>query len=98
MPAVYDWNQIVEDLNRLLRLYTTPIGMKLFTSVEEMEQIPKIRRPKAIHTTDLIVAMAVRLGWTVGITANVVGLPQIRHMPSARVCSQHHSRGKTASS
>ncbi len=68
-PVAYDWNQIVEDLNRLLRLRTTPIGMKLFTSVEEMEQIPKIRRPKAIHTTDQIVAMAARLGWTVGITA-----------------------------
>jgi uncharacterized protein (DUF169 family) len=68
-PAAYDWNQIVEDLNRLLRLRTTPIGMKLFRTVEEMEQIPKIRRPKAIHTTDQIVAMAARLGWTVGITA-----------------------------
>ena len=69
LPVVYDWNQIVEDLNRLLRLRTTPIGMKLFASVEEMEQIPKIRRPMAIHTTDQIVAMAARLGWTVGITA-----------------------------
>jgi uncharacterized protein (DUF169 family) len=65
----YDWNAIVDDLNRLLRLRTTPIGMKLFATVEEMEAIPKIRRPKAIHTTDQIVAQAARLGWTVGITA-----------------------------
>jgi uncharacterized protein (DUF169 family) len=64
----YDWNQIVDDLNRLLRLRTTPIGMKLFTTVEEMEAIPKIRRPKAVHTTDQIVAQAARLGFTVGIT------------------------------
>src|SRR3984957_3717357 len=68
-PESYDWNQIVDDLNRLLRLRTTPIGMKLFTTVEEMEQIPKVRRPKSIHTTDQIVAQAARLGWTVGITA-----------------------------
>ena len=67
-PTTYDWNQIVDDLNRLLRLKTTPIGMKLFTTVEEMEAIPRIRRPKAIHTTDQIVAQAARLGWTVGIT------------------------------
>jgi uncharacterized protein (DUF169 family) len=67
-PA-YDWNHMVDDLNRLLRLRTTPIGMKLFTSIEEMERIPKIRRPRSIHTTDQIVAMAARLGWTVGITA-----------------------------
>jgi len=69
-PASYDWNQIVDDLNRLLRLKTTPIGMKLFTTVEEMEAIPRIRRPKAIHTTDQIVAQAARLGWTVGITVD----------------------------
>src|SRR5580700_7850429 len=68
-PESYDWNQIVDDLNRLLRLRTTPIGMKLFATVEEMEQIPKLRRPKSIHTTDQIVAQAARLGWTVGITA-----------------------------
>jgi uncharacterized protein (DUF169 family) len=68
-PQSYDWNQIVDDLNRLLRLRTTPIGMKLFATVEEMERIPKLRRPKSIHTTDQIVAQASRLGWTVGITA-----------------------------
>ena len=68
-PELYDWNQVVDDLNRLLRLRTTPIGMKLFATVEEMEQIPKLRRPKSIHTTDQIVAQAARLGWTVGITA-----------------------------
>lgn len=70
----YDWNAIVDDLNRLLRLRCTPIGMKLFATVEEMEAIPKIRRPKAIHTTDQIVAQAARLGWTVGISnADLVG-------------------------
>jgi uncharacterized protein (DUF169 family) len=68
-PQSYDWNQIVDDLNRLLRLRTTPIGMKLFPTVEEMERIPKLRRPTSIHTTDQIVAQAARLGWTVGITA-----------------------------
>lgn len=69
-PTSYNWNEIVDDLNRLLRLKTTPIGMKLFETVEEMEAIPKIRRPKTIHTTDQIVAQACRLGWTVGITVD----------------------------
>jgi len=64
----YDWNAIVDDLNKLLRLRTTPIGMKLFPTAQEMEAIPKIRRPKSTHTTDQIVAQAARLGWTVGIT------------------------------
>ncbi len=66
--APLDWGGIVADLNELLRLRTTPIGMKMFTSREEMEAVPKIRRPKSIHTTDQIVGMAARLNWTVGIT------------------------------
>lgn len=63
-----------ESLMSLLRLKTTIIGMKLFEHVEEMEKIPRIRRPDTIHTTDQIVGMAARLNWTVGITAaNLVG-------------------------
>lgn len=64
-----DWAALVDELNRLLRLKTTPIGMKLFERVEDMQAVPKIRRPGAIHTTDQIVAQAARLGFTVGITS-----------------------------
>ena len=64
----FDFKELVAALNRLLRLRTTPIGMKLFATVDEMEAITRIRRPKAIHTTDQIVGMAARNGWTVGIT------------------------------
>jgi len=63
-----DFADIVASLNRYLRLRTTPIGMKLFETTAEMEAIPRIRRPGAIHTTDQIVGMASRNGWTVGIT------------------------------
>ena len=61
---------MVADLNSLLRLKTTVIGMKMFARAEDMAAIPKIRRPTAVHTTDQIVSMASRLGWTVGITAD----------------------------
>jgi uncharacterized protein (DUF169 family) len=72
----YDWPGLVGSLERLLRLRTTPIGMKLFETVEEMEAIPRIRRPGAIHTTDQIVGMAARLNWTVGITNDDLVGPQ----------------------
>ena len=65
----FDFNQITADLNRLLRLRTTPIGLKLFATKAEMEAIPRIRRPSGIHTTDQIIGQASRNGWTVGITA-----------------------------
>jgi uncharacterized protein (DUF169 family) len=64
-----DWPRLAADLERLLRLKSIPFGMKLFERREEMEVIPKIRRPKAVHTLDQIVAQAARLGWTVGITS-----------------------------
>ena len=41
----YDFGAIVDGLNRYLRLKATPIGMKRFKSVEEMEAVPRIRRP-----------------------------------------------------
>ncbi|MGA7484476.1 MAG: hypothetical protein WBW26_21645, partial [Bradyrhizobium sp.] len=58
----FDPAGMVDDLNSLLRLKTTVIGLKMFATVEEMTAIPKIRRPTAIHTTDQIVSMASRLG------------------------------------
>jgi uncharacterized protein (DUF169 family) len=64
-----DWPGMVADLNGLLRLKTSVIGMKMFAHADEMAAIAKIRRPTAVHTTDQIVSMASRLGWTVGITS-----------------------------
>lgn len=68
--STFDGSEIVADLNRLLRLRTTPIGMKMFATKEEMEAVPRIRRPKDVHTTDQIVGQAARNGWTVGITVD----------------------------
>ncbi len=76
-PGRYDWAALLDRLNGSLRLRTTPIGMKLFKTVDEMEAIPKIRRPSgSVHTTDQIVGQASRLGWTVGITAADLVGPQ----------------------
>ena len=44
--------------------------MKLFERQADMEAIPKIRRPTAVHALDQIVAQAARIGWTVGVTAD----------------------------
>ena len=71
-----DLKDSVQSLNSLLKLRATPIGMKLFESVEEMEGIEKIRRPKGIYTTDQIVGQACRNGWTVGITSEDLVGPQ----------------------
>jgi uncharacterized protein (DUF169 family) len=64
-----DWTMVVGELERGLRLRSIPFAMKLFERREDMEAIPRIRRPQAVHTLDQIVGQASRLGWTVGVTA-----------------------------
>lgn len=66
----YDWKIIVSDLEQLLKLRAIPFGMKMLESRGQLDAIPRIRRPGAIHTLDQVVGQAARLGWTVGITAD----------------------------
>jgi len=74
----YDWPALVDELNKCLRLKTTVTGIKMFERVEDMAAVKGIRRPKSIHTTDQIVSMGSRLGWTVGITAEDLAGQQCR--------------------
>ena len=65
----YDWPQIAGELEQLLKLRSIPFGMKLYEDRAEMEAIPRVRRPQAVHTLDQLVGQASRLGWTVGVTS-----------------------------
>src|SRR5260370_16824444 len=64
-----DWTKLSNDLERVLKLRAFVFGMKLYEDRAEMEAIPRIRRPKSVHTLDQVVGQASRLGWTIGITA-----------------------------
>jgi len=54
-----DWTKLAGDLERLLKLRSHVFGMKLFESRSEMEAIPRIRRPKSVHTLDQVVGQVV---------------------------------------
>ncbi len=56
-------------LEGLLKLRVAPIGIQLLDAEADLAAVPRLRRPKAVHTFDQIVAQAARLGWTVGVTA-----------------------------
>jgi len=82
LPPLSD---LATQLEAMLKLRVPPIGLRLLASADDLNHIPRLRRPKAIHTMDQIVAQATRLGWTVGVTAEdlvgdqcrtVVGLGQ----------------------
>lgn len=65
----HDWAEVAGELEHLLKLRSNIFAMKLFEDRAEMEAIPRIRRPSAVHTLDQVVGQASRLGWTVGITS-----------------------------
>ncbi len=72
----YDFNAIVDALNRYLRLKTVPVGLKRFRSIEEMSAIPRLRRPPTGEkfAFDQIVGQSRWLGWTLGVTMdNLMG-------------------------
>lgn len=74
--VAYDYNEIVSDLNALLRLRATIVGMKRFRSEDELKAIPKLRRPPADEkfATDQIVGQSRWHGTTLGITMdNLIG-------------------------
>src|SRR6187551_3258200 len=59
-----------EQLTTLLKLRANPFAMQLFEDKAALDAIPRLRRARAVHTLDQVVAQAARLGWTVGITAD----------------------------
>ena len=64
-----DWARMATELERLLKLRSHVFGMKLYERADDMLSIPKLRRPKAVHTMDQVVAQTARLGWTIGVTS-----------------------------
>lgn len=72
----YDFDALVDGLNKYLRLKATPIGMKRFKTVAEMEEVPRIRRPDPAEklAMDQIVGQSRWIGYTLGITMeNLMG-------------------------
>jgi len=71
-PAVtsaQEFKRVASELERVLRLKALPFGMKLCETVEQMQAVPRIRRPQAVHALDQLVGQAARLGWTLGVTS-----------------------------
>jgi uncharacterized protein (DUF169 family) len=60
---------MASELENLLKLRSLPFAMKLYAQRADMEAVPRIRRPTAVHTLDQLVGQASRLGWTVGVTS-----------------------------
>ena len=66
-----DLKDMAERATALLRLRTLPVGMKLFENLDDMNAVPRLRRPKAgvRHTMCQLVTQSRVAGLTLGITA-----------------------------
>ncbi len=66
----YKWNEIVNRMIRLLRLHSTPVGIKSYDNVEEMKMVPGLRRAKHVHVPCQFFGQAIQMGYTVGFTSS----------------------------
>lgn len=72
----YDFEKLTAALNQYLRLRTNPVAMKRFKSENDLDAIPKLRRPQAgeLMATDQIVGQSRWIGYTIGVTMkNLMG-------------------------
>ena len=61
----FDWDDIVERLNKQLRLMQQPVGMKWIRTEEELNAIAKVRIHKARFAPCAVLGQAIQFGWTV---------------------------------
>lgn len=68
MAHSQDWNDIARQLERLLRLRTFPIGIKLYEDETPLDQIHSLRTPPRKTLPCQLITLARTIGWTIGVT------------------------------
>jgi uncharacterized protein (DUF169 family) len=71
--GTHNWAEITGDLSALLRLKSTPVGIKFFQTKEELNSIPKIRYADKRFAVCMLIGQAVYNNWTVAV------LPEYLH-------------------
>lgn len=68
-----DWAGLAHELERLLHLRTYPVAYKKLDRVEQLDEIPRVRRFTRGFTFCQVPTLVRRGGWTVGITRENLG-------------------------
>ncbi len=68
-----DWAGLTQDMERLLRLRTSPIAYKRLETVGELDKIPEVMRLDRRATFCQVPGMVRSLGLTVGVTRDDLG-------------------------
>lgn len=74
----YDWENIVNELIRYLRVKQTPVGVKYFETKEDILQVPKVRIPVRHIAPCTTISQAVQFNWTVACLAETIHIDYCR--------------------
>jgi uncharacterized protein (DUF169 family) len=69
-----EWSEVNRKLEQYLRPRTFPLAFKLLETEEEMEGIPRLRRPNWRGTLCQFITVSRTFGWTLGVTEENLAL------------------------
>ena len=68
MDISQDWKGSADQLEKLLRLRTFPIGIKLYEDIEPLDEIKNLRTPTRRTLICQLITLTRTGGWTIGVT------------------------------
>jgi len=68
MISTLDWKDVSDQIEKLLRLRTFPVGIKLFEDISSLDAIKNLRSPKRKALICQMMTLARTTGWTMGVT------------------------------
>jgi uncharacterized protein (DUF169 family) len=71
----FKWSAWTRSIERLLRLKTFPVGLKMFTTAEALTANPWLRRPSEKLSLCQLITIVRTFDWTVGATAEDLVTP-----------------------
>ena len=80
MQTNTDWENIVRKMERLMRLKSFPVALKLLPDKADLETIPFIRRPEHKATFCQLINRVRNFDWTVGVDADDLIFPSCSSM------------------
>ena len=87
------WEKLVRRLERLLRLRSFPIAMKMLERKELLQEIPFVRRPEKRVSMCQLINLVRNFDWTVGADADDFALPTCSSILGLSELPSCHSDG-----
>jgi len=88
-----NWERLVRRMERLLRLRSFPVAMKMLEKKEELQEVPFLRRPEKKLSMCQMINLVRNFDWTVGADAEDFALPTCSSILGLTELSSPYSDG-----